>query len=312
MERLRRKKLPPTNKRKGGSTENIKSKLQRSESPTQATIRTQSSERMESEPEGVVSDAESVINSAQRSPKATSTEASKQTRLTQASQRRESHRGSASININSNEFIRGIPESTRIVHVVSIRPGITLSKLNLIMLSKYLDEVCGEVETVQHLRSGGLFITCRSLEQVKTLLSATSIKMHSRADLLKVQVAVAMTNQTVSGKVYTHELADMTLNSLLEKLRPSGVISVWELLKDPAKSHVPLYVFTFFGSRLPERVVIGRSIYKLDAYIQPPIRCFKCYRFGHGSSSCRSEITCRNCGKKNTVQKRVLQQVFHV
>lgn len=49
----------------------------------------------------------------------------------------------------------------------------------------------------------------------------------------------------------------------------------------------------------PLTVYIGLQRYKTKVFIPNPIRCFKCQRFGHVATSCRSNIRCPRCAQEH-------------
>lgn len=65
-------------------------------------------------------------------------------------------------------------------------------------------------------------------------------------------------------------------------------------------SYVPrqVVILTFEGNKLPNEVYINRVVCPVEPYVQRVIQCFKCLRYGHVSSQCRSnKPLCVNCSK---------------
>lgn len=56
-------------------------------------------------------------------------------------------------------------------------------------------------------------------------------------------------------------------------------------------------VLTFQGQKLPERIFAFNSALFVDTYIMPTIQCFKCVRFGHVQTQCRSTARCYKCAQ---------------
>ena len=180
--------------------------------------------------------------------------------------------------------------------MISTSQNHTLAKLNPIMLGNSIRTLCGDIDSIQHLKSGGLFVSCSSFTQVKKLLSISELPFTPHP--IPVKVSVALNSQSVQGKIYAPELLEITLPDLLTALRPSGVIDVRKLLNDPSKAHVPLFVLTFFGSSCPQHVTLGFSKYRIDPFYPSPSRCSQCCRWGHTRGLCRGALTCSNCGSK--------------
>lgn len=58
-------------------------------------------------------------------------------------------------------------------------------------------------------------------------------------------------------------------------------------------------VITFDGQILPDRVFIGYNSIPVDLYRYPTIQCYKCCRFGHTQTLCRSKPRCTKCGENH-------------
>lgn len=56
-------------------------------------------------------------------------------------------------------------------------------------------------------------------------------------------------------------------------------------------------VITFDGQVLPKRVFVCYNSVPVDIYIFPTIQCYKCCRYGHTKTMCRSTPRCYKCGQ---------------
>lgn len=190
------------------------------------------------------------------------------------------------------------PDFIRKVYVQCGDSALPLSRINPILLAKCIDSICGKVASVQHLRSGGLYITCNTEDQVKTLI-ATKTFCISPDRVIPVSSCIALNTQSVTGKIYAPEFQEEPLPTLLDMLRPNGVVAIRRLFRDPKKSHIPLFVLTFLGTSRPSSMTVGYSKIAVDPYIPSPLRCYKCCRWGHSSTYCRGAVHCSRCGQKD-------------
>ena len=55
-------------------------------------------------------------------------------------------------------------------------------------------------------------------------------------------------------------------------------------------------VLTFDGQILPSRVYCFYSALPVEKYMYPTIQCYKCCRYGHTRTLCRSSPRCYKCG----------------
>nr|CAI5847005.1 unnamed protein product [Callosobruchus analis] len=59
-----------------------------------------------------------------------------------------------------------------------------------------------------------------------------------------------------------------------------------------------LVVVSFEGNKLPSRISIDSVMFTVEPYVPKVIQCFKCLRYGHVASQCRSSTSfCHKCAK---------------
>ena len=173
-----------------------------------------------------------------------------------------------------------------------------LSKMNPFHIAREINEICGDVENIEHRRSGSLLIVTKSVEQAKLLLKIKTLS--------KKQIPVIVTpdwgQQTVQGKVFIPQFADDPLEDLLEMLKPQGVVGIRKMFHDPKRVESSLYVLTFLGQTCPNKIRVGYTSAYVDKYYPSPLRCGKCCRWGHSSQICHSGSVCSNCGGKGHIR----------
>lgn len=54
---------------------------------------------------------------------------------------------------------------------------------------------------------------------------------------------------------------------------------------------------------LPGKIYIGYMCYNVRLYIPPPLRCFKCQRFGHVAAVCKGKQRCGKCSGEHEYGK---------
>lgn len=72
--------------------------------------------------------------------------------------------------------------------------------------------------------------------------------------------------------------------------------------RDGVKSD-SLSVVLDFKDALPKHVMLGFISYEVREYVPTPLRCFKCQRFGHTASQCKSKMRCARCGGEHEYGK---------
>ncbi len=59
----------------------------------------------------------------------------------------------------------------------------------------------------------------------------------------------------------------------------------------------------FDEHRLPCKVLTGYMSYEVRPYIPPPLRCFKCQKYGHVAAICKGKQRCGRCAGKHKYEK---------
>ena len=190
----------------------------------------------------------------------------------------------------SMRSLTDIPPHTRQILLTSSNPTVPITKVNPISLKDAIDSLCGPVDGVEYLRSGGIILTAKTLDQVRILLSAKSLPPCAPT----IETSVAWSRQFSYGKIWAPEFSNDSLTDLLDYLKEYHVIAIRKLLRDPKRSNVPLYVLTFLGPA-PPSLTLGYINYRIDKYYPSPLRCRNCWRLRHSTTHCRSKPACKNC-----------------
>lgn len=92
---------------------------------------------------------------------------------------------------------------------------------------------------------------------------------------------------------------ELTEEEMLGELQASvDIIGVKRFQKKlPDGSFAPLrtVLVTFLSSSRPDHVTLDYLWFDVKEYIKPLLQCFKCYKFGHGSRSCKAKQICSIC-----------------
>ena len=205
---------------------------------------------------------------------------------------------SSNSSVENNERNNGpreyIPSQARFVYIKSEAQGIVMTKANPFRVTEALRQaVGGDVKKVKPLKSGDLLVETYSKEQVESLCDLR------RIGELRVRVVVAKQFNIARGLIYAPSLITMDEEEIVEALRDCNVTHAKFLNKGPARIRTPLIVLTFSASTLPAEITCGYLNVKVDKYIPPPLRCFKCNGFGHTASVCNKEVMCTRCAENH-------------
>ena len=160
------------------------------------------------------------------------------------------------------------------------------------LVAKCLKETIGTGYKATKMASGDLLLELKDLEQYNKLSHLVAFGN------IPVSVSPHRTMNTVKGVVSDEDLMTLSDEELLDGWKDQGVTHVQRITirrnnTEIATKHL---ILTFSSTTLPENLETGYVKLHVRPYIPNPRRCFKCQRFGHGSQSCRGQLTCAKCG----------------
>ena len=178
---------------------------------------------------------------------------------------------------------------TRLVIISSNK--VNISKLNPIKLDTALTNLVGKVERIT-----------LATDSIKVLCNLTQCNILRRAKkLLGYPITVKIQEFTIPGaKGIIHGVhLDITESDFLQQ-PDTHVTKINRLSKydNESRSKEPTgtVILYFNTDTLPDRIFLGFQAFKVHKYIPPPTRCYKCQRYGHIATNCRSSVRCPNCG----------------
>ena len=172
--------------------------------------------------------------------------------------------------------------------------GVSFRKINVFWPQKQISAICGTADVeIEAPANGTLVLKTHSRVHTKALLKATTFCGK------EVTVSLHQGRNSCKGTIYAPELRHMTEEEILSDLRGDGVIHIRRLtsFKDGQRKDTNLLVLTFNSTSLPDTLVIGWLRKDVRVFVPNPLRCYKCQRFGHGSSTCRQTARCQKCGE---------------
>lgn len=97
----------------------------------------------------------------------------------------------------------------------------------------------------------------------------------------------------ISGVALGENLEDMKKN-----IKGGTVVGIKRLMakRDGVRVESTSLLLEFKEQRLPERVKIGFVSFNVREYVPPPIRCFRCQRYGQVAAICKGNQRCGKCG----------------
>ena len=172
--------------------------------------------------------------------------------------------------------------------------------MNSILLAKFFaeilpDRVIKDVRINRRRNVVAVELEFPSTNHIQTLLNVTNIGEF-----------VVQGYRPAEGKLGKHTIGvigpvdlDVDIDELKELLSASTeILKVTRLAKfrDGAKTQSMAVKIDFAGDQMPSKVKVGYISYTVREYNPPPLRCFKCQRFGHLAGGCTSKTRCLICG----------------
>lgn len=160
-----------------------------------------------------------------------------------------------------------------------------LTKLNQLRLSELLNSHAPDcvIAIRPNNRLNLLAVDTRNNDATKSLLKVTCLLGTSvRAYEPQSRNAAVAVIKGVDNTITTEELR--------EQLR--STVPVTSLRRLGSSTTIRL---TFDSEKLPDHVLVGLVRHKTELYIDKPIQCRRCGKFGHVTSACGAQQVCPNC-----------------
>lgn len=158
----------------------------------------------------------------------------------------------------------------------------------------------------------------RGLLTVRVATADAAIKLLDIKTLggLSVEASIPTALLKNEGKIRTVPYR-YTDQQIFEKLRHLGVVSVrrqYSLRKTEDGSVVRgprgVIVLTFKEDvSLPTRVMLGDFSYPVEEYLEPPLQCHNCMRYGHCYKVCRGTVRCRKCAGPHRIKECTVKEM---
>lgn len=164
-----------------------------------------------------------------------------------------------------------------------------------IHLTRQVHQELGDVVRASKTRAGALLVECVDEQQHLKALNLTTFGGQN------VKCVAGRDKELIRGVITGIPVGD-TVEDLLASIRNVKVKEAKRLKmkRDGVLSDSLSVLLTFDEFRLPPKVYIGFMCYDVRVYIPPPLRCFKCQRYGHVAAVCKGKTRCSKCGGEHS------------
>ncbi|CAL9690622.1 unnamed protein product [Knipowitschia caucasica] len=165
---------------------------------------------------------------------------------------------------------------------------------NPLRLSSEIRDKIGEILHAKILSNGNVFLLCKTEAQRKKALLIKELDKRAVQGL--VPGSNLLSDQGAKGVVYID--TDVSEDDIFKNLKGGEVLGVKRFkTRRQGEERDSTAVLILFGEEvMPQRVTLGFMAFQVKPYVRPPLRCYKCQRFGHVAAVCRGEKRCGKCG----------------
>ena len=186
---------------------------------------------------------------------------------------------------NEMNFLNQLTATDQSFKIVA-KDGTNLSTIDTIAAYEELKKLLkGEPKKINERRDGGLTIVLNNEDQSKALMTLKSLA--GKEIICTKDEKLNQTQGTIRYENHPGHSTE-TIKECLEKYNVTDIYQMTKRNENRDIVKLPLYILTFGTTKLPSKVNIGWTHCSVRLYIPKPRRCFKCQRFGHGSTNCRS------------------------
>lgn len=168
---------------------------------------------------------------------------------------------------------------------------VTSDDTDIITLGKLLKEIKG----IDHVRQvGPVLFKVQFLNKSDAnsfLLDTLFLERHK----LKAKIPFDKIEAQGIIQVPSHITEEELLTELKSSCDIIGVKRFQKKKADGFYSPLPTVLITFLSSSRPDHVTYDYIWFSVKEYVKPLLQCYKCYKFGHGSGSCKSQQVCSIC-----------------
>ena len=136
------------------------------------------------------------------------------------------------------------------------------------------------------MRSGGLMIECLRRQQSVNLLALKHIH----------NIEISSSHRTLNSSRGIIPYRDDDLSELTD-----GVTHVkcFTSKRNGQVIKLNTFLITFIFPTVPSSLRMGLYKVRVSPYVQNPVPCFKCQKFGHGKGQCKGKLKCFRCGEED-------------
>ena len=184
---------------------------------------------------------------------------------------------------------------SRFLVLESENPEESLSRLSPFAMPDNFKAIHSSITNVKMIKAGVYLFECPDAKVSNIALNWNGQTIFDR----KIKVTPHRTLNTCRGVIRSQELEKEPNPE--EKLKPQNITGVHRVSRKKGETTVQTqtYFLTFCTPNPPEYVDVGYERCKVSLFVQRPMQCYNCQRFGHTKQKCKSNPVCGRCGHES-------------
>lgn len=176
--------------------------------------------------------------------------------------------------------------------------GESFGEWNPLKLTKIIYNLIGEVNDVKVLQNGTLMIFCRDGAQ-----QGKAIRLNRMGG--KGVMRLMLEDKRATRGVISVIPTIVTTDEIKENVKGAKVLEVKRLKanRNGEKFDSLSVMIKFEEPVLPNKIYIGYMSYEVRPFIPPPLRCYKCQKYGHIAAVCKGKQRCGRCAGEHEYGK---------
>lgn len=194
--------------------------------------------------------------------------------------------------------------------------------VSTLLLKAKIEQTSGSKKIqIKQIQNGQkLLVITENKKQATELLKLKSVQVQTGEEI-KLTVTESIKTNSVQGVVYCRDMIQETDDVIIKEINDSNrglnAIAIKRLKKKNLQGEfydTGTFFIQFHGKDLPQELNFAYLKIQMKEFVPPPLKCFKCHRFGHSSRFCSikdENAICVNCSdlKHTALQERCNRQM---
>jgi hypothetical protein len=162
------------------------------------------------------------------------------------------------------------------------------------LMGKWLKLWFPGTEEARPIKGGKLLVAAKTEKIVENAIT-NATDLYERC---AIKITRMDSMNRAEGTIFAKELLQTSIETIVENLKPAGVINIEriETMQNGKPTPNGVHILIFEKKPLPENIIIGYMRYDVRQFYPRPLRCGGCCLLGHSRGKCPTKFeACRLC-----------------